>query len=118
MNTEASGLYSTAMGSTVQQQVVIIQQLWVTKTEASGTAMVSTAMGNRTEASGFFNCYGISVQLPNRRIFKIMQLEYTMKPKKPLILNTFSYQNTAFVIGNGLSSEGGFGTDESSFKRL
>jgi hypothetical protein len=95
-NTQASGRYSTAMG---------------TQTEASGN--YSTAMGNETTASGYSSiamggstvasggystASGGATTAEDYLSFVIGVHNETDETPNPEI---FSYQNTAFVIGNG-----------------
>jgi hypothetical protein len=103
-NTQASGRYSTAMG---------------TQTEASGN--YSTAMGNETTASGYSSiamggstvasggystASGGATTAEDYLSFVIGVHNKTDETPNPEI---FSYQNTAFVIGNGgHDSEGNY----------
>jgi hypothetical protein len=103
-NTQASGCYSTAMG---------------TQTEASGN--YSTAMGNETTASGYSSiamggstvasggystASGGATTAEDYLSFVIGVHNKTDETPNPEI---FSYQNTAFVIGNGgHDSEGNY----------
>jgi hypothetical protein len=93
--TEASGDYSTAMG---------------TSTTANGD--YSTAMGTSTTANGDYStAMGASTTAEDYLSLAIGVLNKTDESPNP---NSFSYQNTAFVIGNGgHDSEGNYvGTSE------
>ena len=89
-NSTASGPYSTAMGS---------------QTTASGN--YSTAVGFQTTASGDFStASGAATTAEDYFTFAIGVHNKTDETPNP---DSFSYQNTAFVIGNGgYDSEGNY----------
>ena len=88
--TEASGTQSTAMGY---------------QTKASGNH--STAMGRETKANGFSStALGFYTTADDFSSLAIGQYNKTDETPNP---NNFSYQNTAFVIGNGgYNSDGAY----------
>ena len=95
-NTTASGDWSTAMGY---------------QTNASGNQ--SIAVGWRTNSNGGVStAIGAATNAEDYISFAIGTYNKTDETPNP---NTFSFENTAFVIGNGgFDSNGGFiGTDES-----
>ena len=82
-------------------------------TTAIASGFVATAIGNNTIASGLVTtAIGYSTIAQDMYSFAIGSYNETKETPNP---ETFSFQNTAFVIGNGgFGSDGGFlGTDES-----
>jgi len=102
--TEASGNYSTAMGF---------------ETEASGN--YSTAMGHYTTASGTFStAMGRGTTAEDHITFALGTYNKIDDTPNP---NEFSFQNTAFVIGNGGFNSNGnylgpFGPRSNAFEVL
>ena len=84
ISTTASGFYSTAMGFV---------------TTASGT--YSTAMGSVTIASGYYST--ASGRATTAEDYGTTAIGLFNKTKETPNPDIFSYQNTAFVIGNGVS---------------
>ena len=115
--TQASGSWSTAMG-----EETIASGFWSTTmgsgTQASGS--VSTAMGQDTTASGYGSMAmgdqtiasgDFSTALGGLQLLKTIFLLYRCHNKTDETPNpsAFSYQNTAFVIGNGgFDSDGNY----------
>ena len=101
--TTASGFYSTAMGSGTQASGYYSTAMG-SETTASGQK--STAMGFQTIASGdFSSASGGDTTAEDYFSFAIGSHNKTDETPNP---SAFSYQNTAFVIGNG-----GFDSDGS-----
>jgi cell division protein ZapA (FtsZ GTPase activity inhibitor) len=99
----ASGRASTAMGADTTASGVASTAMGV-NTEASGT--YSTAMGGSTVASGNYStASGVGTTAEDYFSFVIGAYNKTDETPNP---DNFSYQNTAFVIGNG-----GFDSDGS-----
>jgi hypothetical protein len=100
--TEASGIFSTAMGAVTTASGDVSTAMGQA-TEASGT--FSTAMGNGTEASGILStAMGLNTTAEDYLSLAIGVHNKTDESPNP---DFFSYQNTAFVIGNGgFDSEG------------
>jgi hypothetical protein len=107
--TTASGSFSTALGDRTVASGINSIVLGVL-TEASGD--YSTAMGTSTTANGDYStAMGTSTTAEDYLSLAIGVLNKSDESPNP---NSFSYQNTAFVIGNGgHDSEGNYvGTSE------
>ena len=102
--TEASGTYSTAMGALTTASANSSTAMG-TSTEASGDH--STAMGASTKASGIAStAMGLNTTADDLLCFAIGVHNKTDETPNP---ENFSYQNTAFVIGNGgFDSQGNY----------
>ena len=102
--TEASGDYSTAMGDYTEASGNVSTALG-RDTTASGN--YSTAMGYKTTASGGTStAMGVATNAEDYISFAIGSFNETDENSNPY---QFSFQNTAFVIGNGgFDSNGNF----------
>ena len=108
--TQALGEFSTSLG---RETVATGSDSTVLGRETLASGGSSTAMGFQTEASGYASTamgYGTSAQ--DYGTIAIGTFNETKETPNP---GFFSYQNTAFVIGNGgFGSDGSYlGTDES-----
>ena len=103
-NSEASGDYSTAMGDYTEASGNVSTALG-RDTTASGN--YSTAMGYKTTASGGTStAMGLATNAEDYISFAIGSFNETDENSNPY---QFSFQNTAFVIGNGgFDSNGNF----------